>query len=285
MEIQKVGIVGAGTMGAGIAQVCMQGGFQTYLCDANEQVLETASSSIVHSLDKLVEKGKMELDEKEKALSHFHITTQLTDLSPCQVVIEAVSERIDLKKNIFHTLAQYVHPEALLLSNTSSFSITEIAAGLPASQRVLGFHFFNPAPIMPLVEVIKGNQSGDKEMARAVNFAFSLGKKPVQVKDSPGFIVNRVARPFYNEALRIAGDRQADFSQIDRIMQKAGGFKMGPFTLQDLIGIDINFATTESVYQGFFQEGRFKPSRLQQRMVQAGTLGKKTGGGYYEYPI
>jgi 3-hydroxybutyryl-CoA dehydrogenase len=274
MEIQRVGIVGAGTMGAGIAQVCLQSGYQVFLCDANQEVLDKAKGSITTRLQKL---------NQEDTLSNLHLITQIVDLAFCHVVIEAVPERLDLKKTIFQELAQVCSDETLLLSNTSSISITEIAAGMPHPERILGFHFFNPAPVMPLIEVIIGYQSGQEKTEQAIDFATKLGKKPVKVKDSPGFIVNRVARPYYNEALRIVGDGIASVEQIDRIMTGAGGFKMGPFALQDLIGIDVNFATTQSVYQGFFQESRFKPSRLQQRMVQAGTLGRKTGGGFYEY--
>jgi 3-hydroxybutyryl-CoA dehydrogenase len=274
MEIQRVGIVGAGTMGAGIAQICLQSGYQVFLCDAKQEVLEKAKGSITARLQKL---------NKEETLSNLHLNTQIADLASCQAVIEAVPERLELKKAIFQELASVCADDTLLLSNTSSISITEIAAGIPHPERILGFHFFNPAPVMPLIEVIVGYQSGQEERNQTIDFAVKLGKKPITVKDSPGFIVNRVARPYYNEALRIAGDGIASVEQIDRIMTRAGGFKMGPFALQDLIGIDINFATTQSVYQGFFQESRFKPSRLQQRMVQAGTLGKKTGGGFYEY--
>lgn len=274
MEIQRVGIVGAGTMGAGIAQVCLQSGYQVFLCDANQDVLDKAEGSITARLQKL---------NREDTLSNLHLNRQLVELASCQVVIEAVPERLELKRSIFQELARVCANDTLLLSNTSSISITEIGAGMPQPERILGFHFFNPAPVMPLIEVIVGYQSGERETTQAIEFATKLGKKPVKVKDSPGFIVNRVARPYYNEALRIVGDGIASVEQIDRIMTGAGGFKMGPFALQDLIGIDINFATTQSLYQGFFQENRFKPSRLQQRMVQANTLGKKTGGGFYDY--
>lgn len=274
MEIQRVGIVGAGTMGAGIAQVCLQSGYQVFLCDANQDVLDKAEGSITARLQKL---------NMEDTLSNLHLNRELVELASCQVVIEAVPERLELKRSIFQELARVCANDTLLLSNTSSISITEIGAGMPQPERILGFHFFNPAPVMPLIEVIVGYQSGERETTQAIEFATKLGKKPVKVKDSPGFIVNRVARPYYNEALRIVGDGIASVEQIDRIMTGAGGFKMGPFALQDLIGIDINFATTQSLYQGFFQENRFKPSRLQQRMVQANTLGKKTGGGFYDY--
>jgi 3-hydroxybutyryl-CoA dehydrogenase len=274
MEINRVGIIGAGTMGSGIAQVCLQRGFEVYLCDANEQVLGKAEKSIAKGLRKV---------NQEERLSNLHLHTKIEDVASCQVVIEAVPERLDLKKQIFLELASICGNKTLLLSNTSSISITEIAAGIPHPERVLGLHFFNPAPVMPLIEVIVGYQSGEEEVERTMDFAKSLGKTPIKAKDSPGFIVNRVARPYYNEALRIVQDGIASVEQIDRIMKAAGGFRMGPFALQDLIGIDVNFATTQSVYEGFFQESRFKPSRIQQRMVQAGKLGKKTGGGYYEY--
>lgn len=283
MEITTVGVIGAGTMGAGIALVCARRGYQVFLLDANQAVLDKANAYFTSTLERDVSKGK--ITEAQKQETHQRITpvSAIERLSDCDVVIEAVPERLDLKKSIFTSLGQLCKSDALLLSNTSSISITEIAGGMPHPERILGFHFFNPAPVMPLVEVIRGMKSGEEQVQQAYRFAEALGKVPVLVTDTPGFIVNRIARPYYNEALRIMGDGVADVAQIDRIMKRAGGFKMGPFELQDMIGIDINFATTESVYSDFFHEGRFKPSRIQQRMVQAGSLGRKTGEGFYDY--
>jgi 3-hydroxybutyryl-CoA dehydrogenase len=279
----RLGVVGAGTMGAGIALVCARKGHHVSLLDANQTALEKAMSYIQSVLLRDEEKGKISGQQKEEILQSIHPVQEIGQLAECDIVIEAVSERLDLKKSIFRSLTEICRTDALLLTNTSSLSITEIAGGLPHPERILGLHFFNPAPVMPLVEVIRGKKSGEKEIECVYQFAKDLGKVPVLANDTPGFIVNRVARPFYNEALRILGDRVASVEQIDQIMKLAGGFKMGPFELQDLIGIDVNFAVTESVYSSFFHEGRFRPSRLQQRMVQAGTIGRKSGEGYYDY--
>ena len=280
---ETVGVIGAGTMGAGIALVCARNGHQVKLLDTNQAVLDKALAYLQGTLSRDVEKGKITEEKKTETLALVDRISDMELLADCDIVIEAVPERLDLKKNIFSGLARICRSDALLLSNTSSISITEIAGGLPHPERILGFHFFNPAPVMPLVEVIRGTKSSEENVQRAYRFAEELGKVPVLVTDSPGFIVNRIARPYYNEALRILGDNLADVEKIDRIMKKAGGFKMGPFELQDMIGIDINFATTQSVYTDFFHEGRFKPSRIQQRMVQAGSLGRKTGEGFYDY--
>ncbi|WNC17827.1 3-hydroxyacyl-CoA dehydrogenase NAD-binding domain-containing protein [Brevibacillus brevis] len=270
-------------MGAGIALVCARRGYRVELLDANQAVLDKALGYLRSVLSKDVEKGKISGEQKEQTLERVQFVSDMQQLEACDIVIEAVPERLDLKKTIFGELSRICKSEALLLTNTSSISITEIAGGLPHPERILGFHFFNPAPVMPLVEVIRGKKSSEENVQAAYRFAEELGKVPVLVTDTPGFIVNRIARPYYNEALRILGDNVAGVEQIDRIMKKAGGFKMGPFELQDMIGIDINFATTQSVYTDFFHEGRFKPSRIQQRMVQAGSLGRKTGDGFYDY--
>lgn len=283
MTHYEVGVIGAGTMGAGIALVCARAGHTVKLLDSNQAVLDKAHSYLFSILSKEMEKGKMTEIQRDEIFQRIMLIQETGFLRESEIIIEAVPERIDLKKTIFATLADICSEETLLLTNTSSFSITEIAGGLKNPERVLGFHFFNPAPVMPLVEVIRGMKSSTENIDKAYQFAKELGKVPVLVQDTPGFIVNRVARPYYNEALRIMGDQLATPEQIDLIMKKAGGFKMGPFELQDMIGIDINFATTDSVYSNFFHEGRFKPSRIQQRMVQAGNLGRKTGEGFYEY--
>jgi 3-hydroxybutyryl-CoA dehydrogenase len=283
MTTYRVGVIGAGTMGAGIALVCASKGHSVLLLDANESVLEKAQAYFQKTLSRSMEKGKITEQEKEETYARLSPVQDIKYLSECDIVIEAVPERLELKKSIFSSLTDVCREDTLLLTNTSSISITEIAGGLKAPERILGLHFFNPAPLMPLVEVIRGKKSSEENVEKVYQFAKALGKVPVLADDTPGFIVNRVARPYYNEALRILGDRVASVEQIDHIMKKAGGFKMGPFELQDMIGIDINFATTESVYTNFFHEGRFKPSRIQQRMVQAGSLGRKTGEGFYDY--
>ncbi|MEB3101483.1 3-hydroxyacyl-CoA dehydrogenase family protein [Ferviditalea candida] len=283
MNANAVGVIGAGTMGAGIALVAARKRYSVTLMDTSPAVLEKARSYIESMLVRDVEKGKMSEPEKAETERNMTYIQDMSGLRGHEIVIEAVPERLGLKKSIFQALTELCAEDAMLMSNTSSISITEIAGGLAHPERILGFHFFNPAPVMPLIEVIRGQKTAEAYVQKAYEFALRLGKTPVLAGDSPGFIVNRVARPFYNEALRILGDRIAGVEQIDRIMKQAGGFKMGPFELQDLIGIDINFATTESVYSNFFHEGRFKPSRIQQRMVQSGALGRKAGEGFYDY--
>lgn len=283
MATYRIGVIGAGTMGAGIALVCARKGHPIFLLDSNAEALEKAASYIQSALARDVEKGRITASQKETMIRQVKQVQEMQRLSDCDIVIEAVSERLELKKSLFRTLTEVCRKDTLLLTNTSSLSITEIAGGLPHPERILGLHFFNPAPVMPLVEVIRGEKSGEKECAFVYQFAKDLGKVPVIARDTPGFIVNRVARHFNNEALRILGDRVATVEQIDAIMKKAGGFKMGPFELQDMIGIDVSFAVSTSLYTSFFADGRFRPSRIQQRMVQAGAIGRKAGEGYYVY--
>lgn len=282
-DITKIGVVGSGTMGAGIAQVVAQSGYTVVVYDISDEVVGRALSGIFSRLERLCEKGKLTRDECQRIKSRFRQTTSLAQLNDCQVVIEAAPERLAIKKQIFQELDQYCGEDTILATNTSSFSVTEIGSITNRADRVAGMHFFNPVPLMPLVEIIRGVRTADKTMDALVQFALKISKHPVLCEDTPGFIVNRVARPFYNEALRVKGDSIASVEQIDRIMKKTGRFKMGPFELQDLIGIDINFSTTESVHQGFFGEDRFRPHFFQQRMMQAGKLGRKVGGGYYDY--
>lgn len=281
--VKTVGIVGAGTMGSGIAQVTAQQGFQVILYDLNEEVIQRSLSGIYSRVERLVDKGKLSERSLKELNTRLMATTSLADMRECQVVIEAAPERLEIKKRIFQELDELCPESTVLATNTSSFSVTEIGSMTQHPHRVAGMHFFNPVPVMPLVEVIKGLRTSDETVELLFRLAEAMNKCPVACQDTPGFIVNRVARPFYNEALRISGDRVASVEQIDRIMKKAGRFKMGPFELQDLIGIDINFSTTESVHRGFFGEDRFRPHYYQQRMVQSGKLGRKAGGGYYRY--
>ncbi|HWO97013.1 MAG TPA: 3-hydroxyacyl-CoA dehydrogenase NAD-binding domain-containing protein [Bacillus sp. (in: firmicutes)] len=283
MSITTVGVVGSGTMGAGIAQVVVQNGFHVLLFDMNEEIVSRSLTGIMGRLERLVEKGKLSKNEVEEMRNRIQTSTHLSEMQSCHLVIEAAPEKIGIKKDIFKKLDNHCSEETILATNTSSFSVTEIASITRRPERVAGMHFFNPVPLMPLVEVIRGVETKDEIIKTLVQFASELQKAPVTCEDTPGFIVNRVARPYYNEALKIQGERLAAIDQIDRIMKKAGKFKMGPFELQDLIGIDINFSTTESVYQGFFGEGRFRPHFYQQRMMQSGKLGRKAGAGYYHY--
>lgn len=283
MTIQYIGVVGSGTMGSGIAQICAQNRFYVLIYDINETIVQNSFNEIKKRFDKMVKKGKMKKEELEQSMRRIETCTELSKMNQCDLVIEAVPEKLSLKKEIFRQLDEICFKKTILATNTSSFSVTDIASATNIPERVIGLHFFNPVPLMPLVEIVKGTRTNEKLVDVLQEFAVSLQKETVICEDTPGFIVNRVARPFYNEALKIVGERLASVEQIDRIMKKAGNFKMGPFELQDLIGIDVNFSTTESVYQGFFGEGRFRPHYLQQRMVQSGKIGRKVGEGYFRY--
>ncbi|BCU80602.1 hypothetical protein JIR001_03850 [Polycladomyces abyssicola] len=283
MSSTTVGVVGSGTMGSGIAQVVAQNGFNVLLFDIKEEIVIESLTRMRTRLEKLVEKGKILRDELEEINKRIQTSTDLSDMRVCQFVIEAAPEKLSIKKDIFQQLDKYCSEETILATNTSSLSITEIGSITRRPERVAGMHFFNPVPLMPLVEVIRGVITEEETVKALVQFAKALRKIPVTCEDTPGFIVNRIARPFYNEALKIHGERLATIEQIDRIMKKEGKFRMGPFELQDLIGIDINFSTTESVHQGFFGEERFRPHYYQQRMMQSGKLGRKAGVGYYNY--
>jgi 3-hydroxybutyryl-CoA dehydrogenase len=283
IEAKKIGVLGAGTMGAGIAQVAAQAGFDTLVYDVSQEFIDKGLGRTRSFLQRSRERGRLTAEQEERILGRLTSSLKLEDFERCALVIEAAPEKLDIKRDIFKKLDSICSPETLLATNTSSFSITAIAGATQKPERVLGMHFFNPPPLMALVEVIQGDRTSSSNMDRAISLVREMGKTPVRVKDTPGFIVNRIARPFYNEALRILGDGDVTVETIDRIMKAAGGFPMGPFELMDLIGNDINFAATESLYLSFFHDPRFRPSPIQQRMVQAGNLGRKTGRGFYSY--
>jgi 3-hydroxybutyryl-CoA dehydrogenase len=279
--MDKICICGAGTMGSGIAQVCASAGFTAILYDLNEEVLEKAKQKINNDLQKLVEKAKLTASEKDTIFSNLRFTTSIADCR-ADIMIEAIIEKMEAKEGLFDQLAAINTEKTIFASNTSSLSINAIAKHIPAPHRFAGLHFFNPAPVMKLVEVVKGEQTSDAVITSLLEFTRKLGKQPVVCKDAPGFIVNRVARPFYIESLRIAEEGLADYATIDRILESRG-FKMGPFKLMDLIGNDINYAVSCSVYEQLDKPERLKPSYLQEEKVKQGHLGKKTKKGYYDY--
>ncbi len=281
MTINTICICGAGTMGSGIAQVAAQSGFHTILYELNETVLEQAKTAISNSLQKLTEKGKLATGEKEAILQRMLFTT---DLHSClaDIFIEAIVEKQAIKTALFNQLAELNHSECIFASNTSSLAVTKIAAGVKNPERVIGMHFFNPAPVMKLVEVVKSDFTDSMVVHTICELAKQMGKVPVVCKDSPGFIVNRVARPYYIESLRLTEEGLTSFEQVDMLLE-ASGFKMGPFKLMDLIGNDVNYAVSCSVYEQLNKPERLKPSFIQEEKVKSGKLGKKTGSGYYEY--
>lgn len=283
---ESIGILGSGTMGSGIAQVCAQSGLQVHLYDIEAPFLEGAQKRIETALKKLVEKGRLEKEDLKACMERINYHSDLWALARCDLIIEAVPENLELKKKLFEELDTLCKPETVLASNTSSLSITALGGITKRPQQVAGLHFFNPVQMMRLVEVIRGQRTSDAVVEALTVFSKFLGKTPVSAKDTPGFIVNRVARPFYGEALKLLGENgtEPDMVQtIDTVMREAGGFKMGPFELMDLIGIDVNFAVTQSVWNAYFQVSRYRPHPIQQRMVSAGLLGRKTGEGFYRY--
>lgn len=279
----KVAVIGAGTMGSGIAQVAAQAGHAVQLFDTRPEAVATAMASLELTFTKLVEKGKLGADEAKAVRARITPCTDLKELAGSHLVIEAIVEDLGIKRTLFTQLEALVSAECILATNTSSLAVTAIAGTCRNPERVIGLHFFNPAPLMPLVEVVPGIATGPELSGRCAELMKAWGKVPVVCKDTPGFIVNRVARPFYGEALRIHEEGIADMATIDHAMRSVGGFKMGPFELMDLIGNDINFAVTKSVFEAFFYDPRYRPSITQQRQVESGRLGRKTGRGYYDH--
>ncbi|MGH7005623.1 MAG: 3-hydroxyacyl-CoA dehydrogenase NAD-binding domain-containing protein, partial [Alphaproteobacteria bacterium] len=278
-----VAVIGAGTMGAGIAQVAAAAGHKVFLYDVAVGAVAKGLAGVRSGLDKLVERQKMSAGERDALMARIAPAETLDALRGCALVIEAVIEKLAVKHELLAALEALVAPDAILATNTSSLSITEIAAHLKRPERVVGMHFFNPAPIMALVEVITGVQTAPAVAETVFDTAKTWGKAPVYAKSTPGFIANRIARPFYGEALRLLEEGAADVATLDAIMKDCAGFRMGPFELMDLIGIDVNFLVTKSVWQAFFNDPRYAPSLLQQEMVAAGRHGRKTKWGWYDY--
>ena len=279
----KVGIIGSGTMGRGIAQVAATADCTVKLYDTSNEALEKAKKSLDKILNRLIEKERIDSEEKERIQNNISFVSSLKDLSDSDLTIEAIIENLDIKQKVFSELESYVSNECIIASNTSSLSIASIASSLEKPERCIGIHFFNPAPLMKLVEVIPAIQTSEEIREKVVNIIKDWKKIVAIAKDTPGFIVNRVARPFYGEALRIYEEGITDFNTIDTAMKTIGGFKMGPFELMDFIGNDINYTVTETVYNAFYQDPRYRPSFTQKRMSEAGYLGRKSGKGYYEY--
>lgn len=279
----KIGILGAGTMGSGIAQVAAQNEHETILVDVSQETLNKAEDDLNKILNRLVEKDRISSDDKINIQGRITYTTDMADFKGCSLVIEAIVEKLEVKHQVFSKMESIVSTECILASNTSSLSIASIGSALKNPDRILGIHFFNPAPLMPLVEIIPAVQTSEKTLKTAKNLIDSWGKSTVVCKDTPGFIVNRVARPFYGEALRIYEEGIADFATIDWAMTELGDFRMGPFTLMDYIGNDVNYAVTESVFAAFYYDPRFKPSFTQRRHSEAGYFGRKSGRGYFDY--
>ncbi|MDB4787115.1 3-hydroxyacyl-CoA dehydrogenase NAD-binding domain-containing protein [Flavobacteriales bacterium] len=282
-NLMTVGVVGAGTMGRGIAQVAAAAGHEVRLLDRSPAVLEEAQAFLAKIQDRSVAKGRVSRMDAEALLARIRGIQEVSSLSECGLVIEAIVERADIKGALFSELEATVNQDCVLASNTSSLSVTELAAGLKHPERFVGLHFFNPAPLMALVEVIPALQSRAGLTEEMLVLMQQWGKQPAAAKDTPGFIVNRVARPFYGEAIRMLEEGVADVQTIDWAMTALGGFKMGPFTLMDLIGNDINYAVTERVWTSFYYDPRYRPSFAQKRNVDAGWFGRKTGRGWYDH--
>ncbi len=279
----KVAVIGSGTMGSGIAQVAATAGCEVKIFDNNLSALEKSKSSLETTLARLVEKEKIDTKEKNRIENNISFSHSLSELSHSDLVIEAIVENIDIKRKLFSDLETYVSPETILASNTSSLSIASIAASCQKPERVIGIHFFNPAPLMQLVEVIPAIQTSHEVLTATIQTITDWKKVVAVAKDTPGFIVNRVARPFYSEALRIYEEGNADFATIDWAMKTIGGFRMGPFELMDFIGNDVNYTVTETVFTAFYFDPRYKPSFTQKRLSEAGFLGRKSGRGFYNY--
>lgn len=280
--IERVAVAGAGTMGRGIAQATVLAGYAVRLYDVATEVLDDALEQIRASVAKGVSLGKVSEEQAGRVEEALVTTTDLEELAEADLIIEAVPEVIEIKRDLFENLDALAAKEAILASNTSSLSINALAGATDRDQRFLGLHFFNPAHIMKLVEVIAGDRTSEEVLERAIAFVRSLGKEPVRCKDTPAFIVNRVARPFYGEAFRLLGEGAASVETIDELM-RAAGFPMGPFELIDLVGCDVNYAVTQSVYEAYFHDERYRPHPIQRRMVESGRLGRKSGRGFYDY--
>lgn len=279
----NVGIIGAGTMGSGIAQVAATSGCKVKVFDTNQQALDSSRDNLEKILARLIEKGRIDLEEKERIQSNIEYVTSLNEFSTSDLIIEAIIEDLEIKQKLFIELESIVSEDCIIATNTSSLSVASIASALKTPECCIGIHFFNPAPLMRLVEIVPSIQTSEDTLNKAKEIVASWNKTVAIAKDTPGFIVNRIARPFYSESLRIYEEGMADFAKIDASLREIGGFRMGPFELMDFIGNDINYTVTETVFEAFYYDPRYKPSFTQKRMTEAGYFGRKSGRGYYTY--
>ena len=283
MSVSRVGVVGAGTMGRGIAQIAALGGYETVLYDPLPGVAESSAEVLRKALDKGAARGRWSEEDAAAAARRVETADDVQQLAGCELAIEAAPERLELKREIFNGLAETLGPEATLASNTSSLRVAEIAEGVSQPERVVGMHFFNPPPLMKLVEIVATERSSEQALAAATEVGERMGRTPIRAKDSPGFVANRLARPFSLESLRILGDGIADAATIDRIVRLGGGFRMGPFELLDLIGLDVNLEIARSFFAQGGEVERWRPSPIQEQLVAEGKLGRKSGHGYHDY--
>ena len=283
MSVGRVGVVGAGTMGRGIAQLAALGGYETVLYDVALAAAEAGAAGLREALDKGAGRGRWSVDEARAAAARVETATEVESLRGCELLIEAAPEKLELKREIFTGLAQALGPEPVFATNTSSLRVAEIAAGVPGPERVVGMHFFNPPALMKLVEVVAAEGSSEDALAAATEVAERMGRIPIRAKDSPGFVANRLARPFSLESLRTLGDGVAEVATIDRVVRLGGGFRMGPFELLDLIGLDVNLEIARSFFAQGGEPERWRPSPIQEQLVAEGRFGRKSGRGYYDY--
>ncbi len=281
--IQQIGIIGAGIMGTGIAQIAIQSGHDVYLYDANIDAAQQAKNKLEHTLQQLAAKGKFTTEQVETALAHLHVVKNMQQLKVCELVIEAIIEKLDVKKQLMQQLESVVSADTILATNTSSLSVTAIAADCQHPERVVGYHFFNPVPLMKVVEVIQGLHTQPEIIETLTHLAHKMGHRPVRTKDTPGFIINHAGRAYLTESLKILGENVATVEQIDQVLKSSLGFRMGPFELLDLTGLDVSYPVMESIYQQYYQEPRYRPSVIIQQMLTGKQLGRKTGQGFYRY--
>ena len=281
-EVTKVGVVGLGTMGAGIAQVCIQAGIATVGREVSDALAERGRTTIDHYLSRGVEKGRLTREEKDATLGRLELTTDLTAFADCDVVIEAIVEELDVKRQLFGELDRIVRPETVLATNTSALPVTEIAAATSRPERVVGMHFFNPAPVLPLVEIVRAQQTSDSAFDTAYALAERLGKQPIGCNDTPGFVVNRILIPLLNDCVRVIDEAGVSPDDVDRAMRYGTNWPIGPCALLDLIGIDVHVHASEALWEALREPRMAPPPRLV-RMLQAGTLGRKTGQGFFSY--